>query len=110
MEVKDLSEYFAAGKGAIELLKAAYAALPSGAQRDKIEAKVRTAEDMLNRSDAKLARDLGYRLCQCTFPPQIMLWREPDKAWVCRNEACGAKIELTRAPDDDEDDWIKARR
>ena len=29
------------------------------------------------------------KLCDCTFPPQIMLWQEARKAHVCPNEACG---------------------
>lgn len=103
MEFKDLSEFMSAGKSALDLLKAAYGVLPKGVERDKIEAEIKRAEDLLSRSDAKLAKDLGYKICQCTFPPQVMLWRENDKAWVCPNADCGAKIERERLPDPDHD-------
>lgn len=47
--------------------------MPKGAAKDEAEQKLKAADEALRRSDAKLAKDLGYKLCQCTFPPQIML-------------------------------------
>jgi hypothetical protein len=63
--------------------------LPRGEKRAEIEHKIKDAEDILRRSDAKLARELGMKLCGCTFPPQIMLWRETERAHVCPNPECG---------------------
>ena len=34
---------------------------------------IEKAEKALRASEAELAKALGYKLCQCTFPPQIML-------------------------------------
>ena len=93
MDMTDLKDYVAVSKDALDLLKAAYGALPKGSQRDEIEKKVEVAAALLARSDAKLAKDLGYKMCQCTFPPQVMLWREAEKAWICQNENCGAKVQ-----------------
>jgi hypothetical protein len=47
------------------------------------------AEEALKRSDTALAQKLGYHLCQCTYPPQIMLWQESRGCHVCPNPACG---------------------
>ena len=46
-------------------------------------AKLREAEGSMKRADAKLAKELGLRLCDCEFPPNVMLWRETEKAHVC---------------------------
>jgi hypothetical protein len=32
-------------------------------------------------------------MCQCTFPPQPMLWRQAEGAFVCQNPACGRRTE-----------------
>jgi hypothetical protein len=91
MSLKDISEFAVAGKSVIDLFRSAYALLPKGSDREKIESTVKEAEDGLRRSDAELAKALGYPLCQCTFPPQIMLWREAEGAWVCQHNECGHK-------------------
>lgn len=86
----DLLEWAPAAKSALDLLKAASAFLPKGADKEAAEAKIKEAETILQRADAKLAQELGYSLCRCTFPPQIMLWDEARKADVC--PACGHSI------------------
>jgi len=101
MQLSDISEYVAAGKNAIDLLKSAYGLLPKGKDRDELERKVREAEDILKRSDAKLAKDLGYELCKCTYPPQIMLYRQGEHAHVCQNEKCGNRIQPWRPSDNE---------
>ena len=87
----DISEFIQAGRSAIELLKNALSLMPKGGDRDELERKVQAAEDALRRSDAKLAKELGMHLCDCTMPPQIMLWREREQAHVCPNPECGRK-------------------
>ena len=88
----EVHNYFQAGKDALGLLKDSYALLPKGPQRDQAVAKIAHAEESLNRADVALAKSLGYTLCQCTFPPQIMLWRERDRSTVCPNPDCGRTI------------------
>lgn len=110
MEFSDLKYYVSLSKDALDLLKAAYGALPKGAQRDKVEEKVKAAADLLSRADAKLAKDLGYRMCQCTFPPQIMLWREAERVWACPNANCGSKIKSAALIESEsEGNRVKAR-
>jgi len=91
VEYQDIQGWVAATKGALELVKSAWAMLPKGEKRDEIEAKIRGAEEALAKSDTKLAKELGMRLCDCSFPPQIMLWKEAEQAHVCPNPSCGRK-------------------
>jgi predicted nucleic-acid-binding Zn-ribbon protein len=46
------------------------------------------ARENLDIAKADAAKSLGHVLCQCTFPPQIMLWSETCKAHVCPNFDC----------------------
>jgi hypothetical protein len=111
MDFTDLKDYVALSKEAIDLLKAAWNVLPESDQRDDAQRKLEAAAALLVRSDARLAKDLGYRMCQCTFPPQIMLWVETENAWVCRNVACGSKVARTRTREwEEEQDQIKTRK
>ena len=92
MNYTDVKEWFDLSKSALDLFKAAIPLLPKGRQRDEVEQKVKQAADLLTRSDAKLAKDLGYHLCECTFPPQPMLWREAAKEYRCQRPECGHAI------------------
>ena len=60
-------------KDAISIAKGAKDLLPSGKDKDTIEQSLDEAERATRLAEARIARALGYRLCQCTFPPQIML-------------------------------------
>jgi hypothetical protein len=89
LDPRIVTEWVVTGKSAIELLRSAWALLPKGPGKDALQTKIAEAEDALKRSDGKLAKELGYKLCRCTFPPQIMLWKEAQKAHVCPNPECG---------------------
>jgi hypothetical protein len=95
MDVASIGEFLTASKSAVDLLKSAYEALPTGSKREEVECKVKEAEDILKRSDAKLAKDLGYCLCKCEFPPKIMLWKQDAQAEVC--PSCGHTIKHARS-------------
>ena len=83
MEFQDISDYIRAGKDAVDILKSAYSLLPKGQGREDLGKKIEEVEELLKRSDAKLAKELGFPLCQCEFPPQIMLWKKDRKKNVC---------------------------
>ena len=110
MEFIDLKETLSASKDALELLRGVYSVWPKGEERDKAEKAVEAAAALLARSDAKLAKDLGFKLCQCTFPGQPMLWREAEDAWVCPSEQCGRKVTRTRRVITGESRLTAARR
>jgi hypothetical protein len=92
MSTDNLDAYFRLGKDALDLIKSGLAFLPQGRQKDDAKAQVDAAEKQLQASKAELAKRLGYKLCQCTFPPQIMLWREAEGAHVCERPECGRRI------------------
>jgi hypothetical protein len=82
------SEYIKAGSEALVLLKTLYPLLPTQ-NRDEVEAKIHAAEEALQKANVALAQAWDYHLCQCTFPPQIMLWREKEKGHFCPRPECG---------------------
>jgi hypothetical protein len=72
-------------KTGLDLLRSAIEAIRSGlqlyheAKRDNDEEKIEIAQERIvaaerdiSLAEAQLAVQLGYRLCRCTFPPQIM--------------------------------------
>jgi hypothetical protein len=60
-------------KDAISIAKGAKDLLPSGKEKDTIAQSLEAAERATQLAEAQIAQALGYHLCQCTFPPQIML-------------------------------------
>src|SRR5271166_578749 len=81
--------WIAAGKAGLDLLRAAWTPLPKGDEKDRIATKLEEAELALELANAKLAKELGFRLCQCQFPPKPMLWDNSRSAYVCQNADCG---------------------
>ncbi len=81
--------WIAAGKAALDLLRAAWTPLPKGDEKDRIATKLEEAELALELSNAKLAKELGFRLCQRQFPPKPMLWANSRSAYDCQNVDCG---------------------
>ena len=80
MDLSGIIEYITTSKAALDLVKSANDLMPKGKKRDEIGQQIQVAEDILKRSDVKLAKDLVYHICQCTFPPQIMLWHEQQRS------------------------------
>ena len=58
---------------AIGLAKDAKDLLPGGDKKSSVEKTLDEAERASKLAEAQLAKALGYELCECTFPPQIML-------------------------------------
>ena len=77
MESQDVYEHiktaFVVLKGALGLAKDVKDLLPAGKQKQLIESKLEAAEKESGLAEAQLAQSLGYHLCRCMFPPQIML-------------------------------------
>lgn len=92
MDISEVQGYIRASKDVLDLLKTLGGLLPKGPQADAAQKKLEQAEKALLASEAQLAKALGYHLCQCTFPPQIMLWRERESVFICPNESCGKQI------------------
>lgn len=83
----DVTEWFGAGKAALDIMKAARDLMPKGKDKDAVDGKIVETEKALEIAAASAAKELGYRLCRCTFPPQIMLWQKESRTNVC--PTCG---------------------
>jgi hypothetical protein len=104
-------EYLSALKTTLDIFKGIRSEIPSGPKADEAQRQIDKAEDALQKAEAELAKGLGYKLCRCTFPPQIMLWNKEEQTNICPK--CGDRnprpIEVHRVPDH-EPSWIAARR
>lgn len=89
MDAHELRDWITTGTSALSLIRLAATFLPESEDKSDAEAKLREAESLLAESNAALAKKLGYRLCRCTFPPQIMLWAEVERADIC--PCCGRR-------------------
>ena len=58
---------------AIGLVKKTKDILPDGQDKLAIEKSLEQADRASRLAESQVAMALGYELCQCTFPPQIML-------------------------------------
>jgi hypothetical protein len=92
MPIADLMNWLSASKTALDIFKGIRNELPQGPKTDEAQKQIEKAELALKSSEAELAKALGYHLCQCTFPPQAMLWREQEKVFRCPNPQCGRTV------------------
>jgi hypothetical protein len=71
MDLSSITEIFGLLRSALGLAKDAKDLLPTHQQKP-IEEALHKAELAAMTAEAKLAVELGYHLCRCTWPPQIM--------------------------------------
>lgn len=60
-------------RSAIGAVKDVTDVLPEGEKKKAVQETLEQAEKAAQLAEAQTADALGYHLCQCTFPPQIML-------------------------------------
>ncbi len=58
---------------AIGLVRNVQDTLPDSEEKESIEKSLVEASKAAKLAEAQIANVLGYKLCKCTFPPQIML-------------------------------------
>jgi hypothetical protein len=108
MTAPDWLAYITAAKSVLDIFKSIRSELPKGPDADKVQQQIETAEAALKSSDAKLAKNLRYKLCKCRFPPEIMLWHAEERAHIC--PACGDRFPPPQQRRDHEVDYISVRR
>ncbi|HSF08743.1 MAG TPA: hypothetical protein VLA60_04975 [Nitrospirales bacterium] len=59
-------------KEAIALVHSANDQLPAGEPRKAIQQKIEEAERAIQVGHAAMGQSLGFQLCHCTWPPQVM--------------------------------------
>ena len=84
-------------KEAIRLVHSANDQLPTNEQHMIIQQKVEEAERLIQAGHAAMGQSLGFQLCHCTWPPQVMASSAyPEEIHVelftCPN--CGKTISL----------------
>jgi hypothetical protein len=72
-----------AGKTTLDMFKNILTLLPKSEKSEQAGQQIEEAERAPQSSKAELAKGLGYRICRCTFLPQIMLWKEKERASIC---------------------------
>lgn len=72
-DLTDLKVAFDTLKIAIAIAKEAKDLLPEGEKKQTLVNSLSAAERQTQIAEAQVANALGYQLCRCTFPPQIML-------------------------------------
>src|SRR6266446_1097159 len=90
--IQGVTEYLTAAKTTIDIIKNFAGLLPTASKATQVQEHIKQMEEALKASEAAAAKSLGHKLCQCTFPPQIMLWKEAERAHVCPNSTCGRKV------------------
>ncbi|MGL0870773.1 hypothetical protein [Vibrio vulnificus] len=83
----------------IGLVKKTKDALPESGDKEAIERSLEEAAKATKLAEAQIAQALGYKLCQCTFPPQIMLsagYIEYQEVFKCR--LCGKSSQAPQRP------------
>ena len=70
--------------------------LPTGAKREAATKDLEQAERELRLPEAEAAAGFGYPLCQCTFPPQVMLLMPETGQYKCPH--CGTETKTPRRP------------
>jgi hypothetical protein len=72
LDLQSLAEMFAIVRSGVGALKDLIGLIPAS-QRKAAEETLEKADLAFRTAEAKLAKELGYQLCQCTWPPQIMI-------------------------------------
>jgi predicted RNA-binding Zn-ribbon protein involved in translation (DUF1610 family) len=95
MDIESLKAALQLGGQALSLLKSARDLLPKSPQKEAISQKLEEAEKAFRIAEAKAAQELGYPLCKCTWPPQIMLAMKKKLHFKCPE--CGLEIDTSPA-------------
>lgn len=87
MVTSEWTEYVRAARSVLSLFREIRMQYASDPQQSQLEDRIAIAETALKVTEAELAKKLGYRICRCTFPPQVMLWNQRRRKDVCAK--CG---------------------
>ena len=84
-------------KEAIALVHSANNQLPAGEPRKAIQQKIEEAERAIQLGHAAMGQSLGFQICHCTWPPQVMASTQYSKEtrveqFTCPN--CGKTLSL----------------
>jgi hypothetical protein len=87
MATSEWTDYLRAARAVLSLFDKIGTQLSSESERSQLKDHIALAETALKTTEAELAKKLGYRICRCTFPPQVMLWHQARRKDLCAR--CG---------------------
>ena len=96
----ELNQFLSSIGQVLSLLKKGKDLLPDGKEKEDTEQALMEAEASLKVAEAKLAQSMGFELCQCSWPPNIMLFKHQHDEYRC--SACGnaiTRVQLRRERD-----------
>ncbi|NQU83844.1 MAG: hypothetical protein HQ536_03980 [Parcubacteria group bacterium] len=82
-------EFMGLGKQLINLM-------PDSPKKEDALIKLKDAEEKLKAAEIESAQKLGHKICQCTWPSQIMLLDHSKKVFKCPNPKCDNEITAKR--------------
>ena len=88
MNIGALATTFAIGKEAISAMKALQKLFPNSKEKEAATKLLDQAEKSFKIAETEAAKELGYMLCRCTWPPQIMVDKGGRNKWQCSK--CGS--------------------
>lgn len=91
----DLFTSLQLGKEALSYAKKITDLISNKSEKKAVAQKLEKAEKAFKIAETELAINLGYEICRCTWPPQIMLEMEADedkKGFKCPK--CGKLEEI----------------
>jgi hypothetical protein len=91
MDIPGIKEIVESFELFIDALKGIRSLWHKGEKRDATGRKIEATEKLPKPSDVTIAKQLGMKIWDCTFPPQNMLWKENEQAHVCPNPQCGRR-------------------
>ena len=71
-DLKTFSDGISLLSSALSTIKSVIDILPKR-EKEKVSKQLVETEEKLQIAEAQIAKGLGYELCKCTWPPQIML-------------------------------------
>jgi len=103
--IKEIMEGVGLLKLIVSTIKESIDILPS-AKKGQVSQSLEELSTKLQLAELQIAKGLGYELCKCTWPPQIMVFTGKAKYGdKFRCPVCGQEI----SPDDDDiptsDNW-----
>ena len=90
MVIAESLQFLKSFKDVFGLVKEAKDLLPESPKKTEITVKIEAAEESLKIAETEAAKSLGHKLCQCTWPTQIMRFDKSKNVDRCPN--CGDEI------------------
>ncbi len=98
LELKSLSEGIAILSSLVTTVKSVIDMLPKK-EKEAALRQLAEAEEKFKIAQTQIAKELGYEICRCTWPPQIMLHAgEAEYGEKFRCPACGRIVSPDNMP------------